>query len=346
MELWVELAALADISQPTLKAFCLDWHIDRSTAARDLLVDPLKPYCDVELVAWDGNSLSGHTFDASSPVIFFQLPPPRELVEDASAKIVWIPMWDQARGYDQTWWNDQPKGLRVVAFSSQIAARARAAGLQLLNLRYFPDPDEFRPVTWDEGVVLFYWNRTGMAGPKLLRKLCKATDARELIYRAEIDPRIDARMHYELPARLGRTKVTTFSAESQDEYLQATNAANVFLAPRLVEGVGLTFLEAMARGGAVIAYDAPTMNEYIRDGENGILLAPEEVDQTPTRASRIRSSLFADRSPYLLSHRQDWALVQATDLRSIGNQARADCEVGQLKWREDIPSFASFVSDW
>jgi hypothetical protein len=337
---------MSELKRPTLKAFCLDWHLDRSAAARVVLVDPLRPYCDVELVAWDGDSLSGHTLDASSPVIFFQLPPPRALIEELSAKVVWIPMWDQAKGYDDAWWGEMPKRVRVVSFSSQIALRAQAAGLQLLNLRYFPDPDDFRPVTWDRGSVLFYWNRTGIAGPPLLRKLCRAIGARELIYRPELDPRIDPRMQYELPTQLGDTKVTTIAAASRDEYLRATGAANVFLAPRAVEGVGLTFLEAMARGGAVVAYDAPTMNEYIRDGENGILLTAESIARGATPVSRFKETLFADRNPHLLSHRQDWASVKAVDLEAVGRQARAECRVGQMKWREDIQSYASFVCDW
>jgi glycosyltransferase involved in cell wall biosynthesis len=153
-------------------------------------------------------------------------------------------------------------------------------------------------------------------------------------------------MWYELPARLGATKVTTIAAESRDEYLLATSAANVFLAPRAAEGIGLTFLEAMARGGAVIAYDAPTMNEYIRNGDNGILLKPEPVAGQATLVSRFREALFADRNPHLLSHRQDWANVEALGMEAVGGQARADCRVGQMKWREDIRSYASFVSDW
>jgi glycosyltransferase involved in cell wall biosynthesis len=45
----------------------------------------------------------------------------------------------------------------------------------------------------------------------------------------------------------------------------------IFIAPRDYEGIGLSFLEAMAMGKAVIAVDNPTMNEYIADGETGYL---------------------------------------------------------------------------
>jgi glycosyltransferase involved in cell wall biosynthesis len=327
------------MSRPTLKALCLDWHINQSTSCRDLLVNPLKPFCDIELVAWDGASIPDNAFDGASPLIFWQLPSPPSLDTKERARIVWVPMWDQARGYDRSWWDAIPKSVRVVSFSEQI---------RVLNLRYFFDPTAFVPVTWERDPVLLYWNRTGMAGPSLLRKLCKAIGARELIYRSEIDPRIDPRAYYELPERLGKTRVTTITASSREEYLDLTRAANVFLAPRAAEGVGLTFLEAMARGSAVFAFDAPTMNEYIDDGRNGILLSADPIAPRSRLTSRL--SRLTDRSVETyarqLADRQDWASIEARDLAALGCCALADHEKGYLSWRESISSYANFVCDW
>ena len=42
--------------KPHTIAYCLDWHIGQSRAFEELLVEPLKPFVDVELVAWDGKS--------------------------------------------------------------------------------------------------------------------------------------------------------------------------------------------------------------------------------------------------------------------------------------------------
>jgi glycosyltransferase involved in cell wall biosynthesis len=336
------------MSRPTLKALCLDWHINQSTSCRDLLVDPLKPFCDIELVAWDGASIPDNALDRSSPLIFWQLPPPPSLDTWESARIVWVPMWDQARGYDRSWWDAIPKSVRVVSFSEQIRVRAEAAGLRVLNLRYFFDPNAFVPVRWDRDPVLHYWNRTGMAGPSLLRKLCKAIGARELIFRPDLDPRIDLHAYYELPARLGKTRVRTISASSREEYLDCTHGANVFLAPRAVEGVGLTLLEAMARGSAVFAFDAPTMNEYIDDGRNGILLSSTSAAPRSRLASRFSRLTRRDAETYSrqLSDRQDWASIEARDPSALGRSALADHEKGYLGWRESVSSYASFVCDW
>jgi glycosyltransferase involved in cell wall biosynthesis len=47
--------------------------------------------------------------------------------------------------------------------------------------------------------------------------------------------------------------------------------SNIYLAPRKIEGIGLSFLEAMAIGMVVVAYDNGTMNEYIKHDYNGYL---------------------------------------------------------------------------
>ncbi len=61
------------------------------------------------------------------------------------------------------------------------------------------------------------------------------------------------------------------------EYLDMLAAANVFFAPRRAEGIGMSFLEAMAMGLCVVAPRGPTMSEYIENGRNGsctILITP------------------------------------------------------------------------
>lgn len=47
----------------------------------------------------------------------------------------------------------------------------------------------------------------------------------------------------------------------------AINEKAIFIAPRDYEGIGLSFLEAMAMGKAVVGVNNPTMNEYIADGK-------------------------------------------------------------------------------
>lgn len=257
-------------------------------------------------------------------------------------------MWDQARGYDQSWWNALSTSLRVVSFSTQIQLRTDAAGLTSLPLRFFKDPGSLSPVSWSEGCTLFYWNRTGLIGPTFLRKLCKALHARELFFLSRIDPRVDARAHFSLPSHLEKTVVTPLSILPQHDYLGATRSANVFIAPRATEGVGLSFLEAMARGSAVLAYNAPTMNEYIEDGINGLLFSREPVAEPSRVINKLARMPSRNRHTfnYFLTDRQDWPRIKEFDLQALGLRAKLDHEAGYARWQKSIPDYFDFISDW
>lgn len=350
--------------KPKLTGYCLDWHINSSMAFYELLVDPLKPYADIKLVAWDGKNSDppgGWKKRAQTiPAIFCQRPPPTELLETAGARLVWLPMWDNVAlnwSSDQ-WWESLPKTLRVVAFSEAVARKARAAGLPTLRLRFSKDPENFDPVKWDQGRKLLYWNRTGLFGPVFIKKLCAVLDVRELFFRGEIDPKIPPKAAYRLPARIGRTIVHEISGfRSQSDYFGLLKRCNIYLAPRSLEGVGLTFLEALASGCAVLAYDAPTMNEYIVQGKDGYLFPratlKEEVDSLGYRLKRIFQMRMAGkrdahlkRPLFRVSDQQDWAGLEGINLELLGQTARQQQKDRFAAWTAQIAEYARFVMEW
>lgn len=325
-----------------LIAYCLDWHVSFSGAFRKLLVEPLAPTAEIALTAWNGTTLP-QPAASHAPAVFCQLPPPPELLEDPDARLVWIPMWDHASGLDEAWWRSLPPTLRVVAFSREVSIRARAAGLPTLELRYFEDPDDHRPASWTEGPIAFYWNRTGLVGPEFLAGMCRALGVRELLFRGRLDPQIGAGLGYELPQRLGRTLVTPLETEDRDSYLRTVARANVFIAPRPREGVGLTFLEALSRGCAVLAHDAPTMNEYIVHGRNGLLFA----DRSPSSRTRIARRLrLAAPTPFAIDGAQPWDELAEHSLPELGRRAREDHVAGFARWSASGQAYARFLTDW
>jgi len=105
-----------------IPVFSLDWHIHKSPAKKAILDEPLSPFIKFHQFSWDGERLPSllSKEQKNKPVVFFQLPPPKELMSNPDMRIVWIPMWDQAYGYDLGWWQKLPKNLRIVAFSDQI----------------------------------------------------------------------------------------------------------------------------------------------------------------------------------------------------------------------------------
>lgn len=63
-----------------------------------------------------------------------------------------------------------------------------------------------------------------------------------------------------------------------DDVRPAIAACSVYVLPSYREGTPRSVLEAMAMGRAVITTDAPGCRETVRDGENGILVAPRDAD--------------------------------------------------------------------
>ncbi len=342
-------------------AYCLDWHISQSRAFEELLVEPLKSFVDIELVAWDGQSnipmrhLELEAF--RKPVIFCQRPPAPDLLKISDAKLVWIPMWDNValNWSSDEWWASLPKKLRVIAFSEGVAQKARAAGLPTLSLRHYKNPLKFDVVNWKNGRTLFYWNRTGLFGSTFIKKLCDVLDIHDLYFRGTLDPKITLKAAYNLPAKIGRTVVHEVSRfNSQKAYFELLRHCNIYLAPRALEGVGLTFLEAMASGCAVMGYDAPTMNEYITHGVDGFLFSNAATERKKASYAQKTKNIFqnwvmgGERMvyPYRMSDSQDWEQLEQMDLEKLGRTARAKQETGFALWEEKSSEYADFILNW
>jgi glycosyltransferase involved in cell wall biosynthesis len=68
----------------------------------------------------------------------------------------------------------------------------------------------------------------------------------------------------------------------------------VYFAPRLNEGIGFGFLDAMACGMVVLSHNGPTMNEYIKHRINGLLfenlldpLAETKIYDNPSELQKM-----------------------------------------------------------
>lgn len=344
----------------TIPIYGLSWHLHQSPALRELVISPLSPYLQFEQIGWDGYGTPPRIQTEllrSTPLVFFQVPPPESIYHLSDARIVWIPMWDQARGYDIEWWQRLPKNLRVLSFSNEISRRSRSVGLNTLDVRYFMSPDKSEPSDWGKARSLFYWNRTGMVGEVFLRKFCKALDVEVLFFRRRIDPMYSSR-DYALPRKIGKTIIVELKfdgANAHREYLKYLSMSNIFIAPRVSEGVGLSFIEALAKGGAVFAYDAPTMNEYITHKTSGYLLRERYKSVWNVRQenlARKAQSFFTKigyknaLDHYPVTEWQNWAEIKRLDLHALGAKALQKQVEGYAVWQSLLPQYASFISDW
>jgi glycosyltransferase involved in cell wall biosynthesis len=103
-------------------------------------------------------------------------------------------------------------------------------------------------------------------------------DILEMIHRR--DPSIIAISFGNAPSSLVPMYVDHRGVISNSELLELYNRASVFILPSLVEGYGLTALEAMICGAAVVTTDNEGIDEFAKDGVNAIIVKefdPESI---------------------------------------------------------------------
>jgi hypothetical protein len=188
----------------------------------------------------------------------------------APEKLIYIPMWDGVFDLDHNFW--QVFGhTRILSFSWALHRRLRAWGLNCFQAQFFPDPNQHQQVTDFSTMRGYLWQRRTEIGWPQVAALSGELSWHKFSLHAGMDPP-EGEFTPPDASEIVRhnIEITRFSPEPC-EAKRKTGEANIYFAPRVKEGIGMTFLEAMARGQCVVAPDAPTMSEYITDGVTGFL---------------------------------------------------------------------------
>jgi glycosyltransferase involved in cell wall biosynthesis len=237
---------------------------------------------------------------------------PRQLEALGADRVVLIPMYDDVP-LDEAYWAKY-RGFKVFCFSSTLERLLLSYGVPAWGARYYPEPKRAEH-DWS-GLRGFFWPRVRSIDWRLVKTLIGETKFSRM--HLHWTPAIDATLRPELDEEersSGRVQVSTWFKNS-DEFLELVAQSNVFFAPRRTEGIGMSFLEAMAMGHCTVASNMPTMSEYIEDGVNGLLFDPDRP--APLDFSRARE---------------------------LGEAARASCEAGRARWLGDLPQLRAFLEE-
>lgn len=326
-----------------LQVYCLKWHLNKSPSCDLILREPLAGYLDINFDSWNDRLLSLVSSD-KKPLLFWQIHPPKELLIKSQDRIItWAPMWDAEKNKGDEFWSMLPKNLQILAFSDKIYQFSKRNNLKSILLQFMPKPAENR-VNFNDR-VLFYWNRDGLIGKSFLEKLCRVLAVKTLYFRDEIDPHIDKRLHYTLSKKCAGAKVIPVPSLSQmnyEDYHQLMEKVNIYIAPRKLEGIGLTYLEALSRGCFVLACDAAAMNEYIIHQKNGWLFN-QRADRNEAKRNKLLNLFSKKRHSYYLDLNQDWETLKRLDLEKIGDQAWRDSRVIYSRWIESQSQYSNFL---
>jgi glycosyltransferase involved in cell wall biosynthesis len=257
-----------------LKILFIGHGYHQKTFSNSFLLDYLKESFDIEIYydeTWqNGSHVNEEIFfkEQYSQIIFYQILPYRHILKNKRIKkVIFITMYDSVdfNSITKNFYSNFNK-IIFINFSKKIHNKLLNLGLQTHYFQYFPAPQE---KCFGDKNKLFFWQRRNEINLDLVEKLFanypinihlhQALDPHQLIYK----PSEEQIKKFQL--------VSSSWFDSKEEFLLAIKDKALFIAPRLKEGIGMSFLEAMAMGKIVIANNNATMNEYIQHGVNGYL---------------------------------------------------------------------------
>lgn len=183
--------------------------------------------------------------------------------------VIVIPMYDGSGAMPDVHWLFSSEA-RFFNFCFVLNERIRMAGCESMLLRYFPEPVKESTLPRFDELNAFFWQRRPDSG--LTVETINALLGTELDSLHVHDvPDIVGMPAPSMPEEVKYSYTRSTWFESKEDYEECLKKANVFVAPRSAEGIGMALLEAMAQGKLVLAHDEPTHNEYISNWSNGVL---------------------------------------------------------------------------
>jgi glycosyltransferase involved in cell wall biosynthesis len=261
-------------------------YIDHSFHTRSkstfFFIDLLREEYEVDVFwdeAWNGGprvdleEIKQGRFDA---VVLFQqhgFYTPEEL-DSLDSQVILVPMYDADGGRPDSFWVQYRKH-KFINFSKTIHERLLELGIESFYCQYFLEVDpKYEIRTENSGLRGLFWQRRGEITWNEIARLIVNTSFDSFHIHAAVDP---PGYDFVRPSEEAMEKYNITISDwfnDRDEYFDLLAQANVFFAPRLYEGIGMSLLEAMYTGKCVVAPNFPTMNEYISDGLNGLLYDP------------------------------------------------------------------------
>ncbi|MFK5984187.1 MAG: glycosyltransferase [Pseudomonadota bacterium] len=217
-------------------------------------------------------------------IVIFQIFPDTVTLKSFKCQnIILIPMYDDGLTISYYTWS-MYYSYKFICFSKNLYKKLNFLGINnTIYLQYAPKQLPNKYSVKNNKVKLFFWQRSTEINWRLIKKLFHSKQLDAIHFHSTKSNIInDGWFERPSPKDIKKYKIT-FSSwfKSKEDLLTTISKCDIFIAPRLYEGIGQAFLEAMSMGKCVISPDFPTMNEYITHGKNGLLFdfnSPKKID--------------------------------------------------------------------
>lgn len=243
----------------------------KKTKSTQFMLDYLSEFYDVETFwdeSWQNNQITdySHIDEKYKAVILFYVITNKQSLKTLKHKnIIFIPMFEAVKDWNFKNWYPY-KNTKIINFCNGVHKKITKMGFNSSYLQYFPKVKEFQPGNTES---VFFWQRQNKININTLKKIFKNNEVKIHIHNA-----IDPGKKQIIPSKQDEKKYAiTYSTwfDTREEMNECIKEKGIYIAPRLEEGIGMSFLEAMAMGKAVIAHRQHTMDEYIENGKTGYL---------------------------------------------------------------------------
>ena len=254
-------------------------------------------------------------FNIHTLIIWQQLIDPEEIDFLHPKNVILVPMYDDCPLEIDGWL--KYKKYKILCFSKYLYNLLYENGFNCFYSQYYIKPNVLLGTQIKNNINAFFWERTERLNWTLIRQICKYLPLSHLHFHTGLTKNIDLtlRPNEEETKQYNITYTDWF--ENKDDLNMILSNTQIYFAPRKEEGIGMSFIEAIAAGSIVVAYDSSTMNEYINN-ENGILYSENTL---PIKAYTVK------------------------DLQDIQAKSIIQAEIGYKKWIDSIPNLLSFISE-
>lgn len=261
----------------------LSFHIN-NTKSSQFFVDILKPLGQVDLIP---NEEAWRIIPKIKPdvLILWQFLMSPEQIDSYKVKnVVIIPMYD-ACPHTLDFWAPFKK-YKFFCFSKTFYDFLNSNGFKCLYSQYYMKPSAKQALISVKNIQnAFFWERYNKLTWNTVKHVVEKLPIKHLHYHTGLAQNENIKPTDDEIKKYSITFTTWF--ENKADMDQILDSTGLYIAPRLSEGIGLSFIEAIARGNFLCAFDAPTMNEYITDGKDGILFTHENFPEKKLTKAKI-----------------------------------------------------------
>lgn len=304
------------------KLFFIAHGYHKKTRSHQFMLNYLSESYEID-VYYDETWIGGVEVDFSvidsdyDAVIFWQFIPEKKELRNINHKnIIFFPMCDATSGWKFKHWYKY-KNTKIINFSNATYRKLKKSGFDTYYLKYFPEPKEF---IYGNDNEVFFWQRLTDVNINTVEKILGNGD-----FKLHIHKVIDPMREFIQPTENQESKFQiSYSKwfENKNDVYDLIKEKAIYIAPRFMEGIGMSFLEAMSMGKVVIANDQPTMNEYIVDGETGFLSDYNNPKEINIRNVRI---IQENTYKYMQEGHKKWLIDRKEIFEIIDSKLK--CEI-------------------